>query len=461
MANAYANHSPVLLLAGYLFGGEGALGSGALHEIADQGAAIAGIIGQSTRVRSAGEIGTALDVAFDRLLGFPVKPAAIEIGPDVLLAETDLPVPAAGPRPEPPPVDADAIEQAAAALAGASRPMILAGGGARLASDGLQALAAALGAPVVVTPEGKGAVPGHLPEALPHAAGYSLLDEVDALVVVGSRFNSNTGPIQIDPGAALVRIDADPARLPGARTEGGELVCIQADAAPATIDLAAAVAKVRPADPVRDELHRARVAEARTAVLRGLAGEYPETWAFCQALRDAIPDDGVLVDEMTQVGYMARNAFPVPGPHHYIGPGYQGTLGFGYATALGAKVGRPDRAVVSVSGDGGFLYTATELATAVHHRIAVVAVVFTDDAYGNVKGIQQRVYGREIASSLTNPDFAKLAESFGVRGSRAGDAGELRQQVAAAIERDEPAVIEVPIGPQPDMFAILGGRRRL
>jgi acetolactate synthase-1/2/3 large subunit len=174
-----------------------------------------------------------------------------------------------------------------------------------------------------------------------------------------------------------------------------------------------------------------------------------------------MPEDAVLVDEMTQVAYMARNAFDVPGPHHYIGPGYQGTLGFGYATALGAKVGRPDRAVVSVNGDGGFLYTATELATAAHHAIAVIAVVFTDNAYGNVKGIQQRTYGREIASSLTNPDFAKLAESFGVHGAKAANAAELRTVLAAAIERDEPAVIEVPIGPQPDMFAILGGRRRL
>jgi acetolactate synthase-1/2/3 large subunit len=312
-----------------------------------------------------------------------------------------------------------------------------------------------------MTPEGKGAVPSARPEALPHAAGYSLLDDVDALVVVGSRFNSNTGPIQIDPAAALVRIDADPARLPDRRPEGGELVTIRGDAAQATVELAAAVAKVRPADPERDERHRARVAETHRAVMRGLAEGYPETWALCQALREAMPEDAILVDEMTQVAYMARNAFPVPAPQHAIGPGFQGTLGFGYATALGAKVGRPDLAVVSVNGDGGFLYTATELATAVHHRIPVVAVVFTDDAYGNVKGIQQRTYGREIGSSLTNPDFAKLAESFGVFGARAEGPAELRATVAAAIERDEPAVIEVPIGPQPDMFAILGGRRRL
>jgi acetolactate synthase-1/2/3 large subunit len=164
---------------------------------------------------------------------------------------------------------------------------------------------------------------------------------------------------------------------------------------------------------------------------------------------------------MTQVGYMARNAYPAAEGRTYIGSGYQGTLGFGYATALGAKVGRPDTVVVSISGDGGFLYTAAELATAVHHRIPVVAVVFVDDAYGNVKGIQQRVYGREIASSLTNPDLVRLAESFGVRGERVDGPEELKAAIAVAVERDEPAVIAVPIGPQPDILAVLTGRRRL
>ena len=164
---------------------------------------------------------------------------------------------------------------------------------------------------------------------------------------------------------------------------------------------------------------------------------------------------------MTQVGYMARNGYPAALPRTYIGSGYQGTLGFGYCTALGAKVGRPDVPVVSISGDGGFLYGASEMATAVHHGIAVVAVVFRDDAFGNVRRIQRDVYGREIGSTLTNPDFAALARSFGVHGERVDDAGGLEGALRAAIDRDEPALIEAPQSLQPDIMSVVIGRRRL
>jgi acetolactate synthase-1/2/3 large subunit len=218
---------------------------------------------------------------------------------------------------------------------------------------------------------------------------------------------------------------------------------------------------VRPVDPDRDRSHLGRVAELRSAIDAGLAAEFPDTYSYCAALRGAMADDAILVDEMTQVGYMARNAYPVHRPHSYLGSGYQGTLGFGFPTALGAKVGQPDRPVVSISGDGGFLYNVGELATAVHHGIAVVTVVFTDNAYGNVKGIQDRVYGREIASTLTNPDFVALAASFGIKGWRATDAGQLRTALDAAIALGEPAMIEVPIADQPDIGSVMSGRRRL
>jgi acetolactate synthase-1/2/3 large subunit len=319
----------------------------------------------------------------------------------------------------------------------------------------------ALAAPVVLTSEGKGAVAADLPGTVPPAAVFPLLEEADAVVVVGSRFHLGASPVRRDPPPTLVRIDLDETQLERHAAAGGDEISVLADAGDGAAALAQAVAGLRPADTERDALHRARVDEIRTALLRGLAEHFPDTWSYCRALRAAIPSDGILVDEMTQVGYMARNAYPAAEGRTYIGSGYQGTLGFGFATALGAKVGRPDTVVVSISGDGGFLYTAAELATAVHHHIAVVAVVFVDDAYGNVKGIQQRVYGREIASTLTNPDLVRLAESFGVHGARVEGPEELSTAIAAAVERDHPAVIAVPIGPQPDILAVLTGRRRL
>ena len=304
-------------------------------------------------------------------------------------------------------------------------------------------------------------MPGAAPTTLPLAAGFVLLDDADAVVIVGSRFNAGISTIGVAAGATVVRIDVDERRLDTVRSEGGALVGIHADAAEGADVLAAAVAEVRAADAERDAVHAARIAEVRTAVVKGLAEHYPDTWAYCSAVRSALPPDGILVDEMTQVGYMARNGYPAALPRTYIGSGYQGTLGFGYCTALGAKVGRPDVPVVSISGDGGFLYGASEMATAVHHGIAVVAVVFRDDAFGNVRRIQRDVYGREIGSTLTNPDFAALARSFGVHGERVDDAGGLEGALRTAIDRDEPALIEAPQSLQPDIMSVVIGRRRL
>src|SRR6201999_891650 len=136
---------------------------------------------------------------------------------------------------------------------------------------------------------------------------------------------------------------------------------------------------------------------------------------YLGAIRKALPEDGILVDELTQMGYVARLAWPTYKPRTVLSTGYQGTRGWGYATSLGVKVARPDTPVVSINGDGGFLFTAMEMATAAQNKIGTVAVVFSDGAYGNVKRIQQLAYkGRTIASDLHNPDFVKLGESFGI-----------------------------------------------
>ena len=126
------------------------------------------------------------------------------------------------------------------------------------------------------------------------------------------------------------------------------------------------------------------------------------------------------------------------------------------ATALGAKVARPDAQVVCVSGDGGFMFNVQELATAVHHRIPVVIVVANDNAFGNVKRIQQTQYGgRVLACEFTNPDFVRLAESFGALGLRAHTPEELRAALRTAFAANIPAVIDLPCGPMPDPWPLL------
>jgi acetolactate synthase I/II/III large subunit len=144
-------------------------------------------------------------------------------------------------------------------------------------------------------------------------------------------------------------------------------------------------------------------------------------------------------------------------PRTYLPSSFMGTLGFAYPTALGAKVGRPDRTVVAVVGDGGFLFTATEMATAIHHRIPLVTVVFNDGAFGNVRRNQEERFGnRIIASDLTNPDFVHFAESFGAAAERARNPQELRAALKRGFSRtDVPTLIEVPVGPLPSPWEFI------
>jgi acetolactate synthase-1/2/3 large subunit len=169
--------------------------------------------------------------------------------------------------------------------------------------------------------------------------------------------------------------------------------------------------------------------------------------SLMRAIRAALPDDGVLVPGMTQLGYYSRNFYPVYQPRTYLTPSSYGTLGFAFPVALGAKVGRPDRAVVAVSGDGGFLYNSQELATAVQYGINVVVVVFNDNAYGNVLRAQMEEFdGRVLGTQLHNPDFVRLAEAYGVRGVRAEGATQLEVALREALASDAPTLIEVPVG---------------
>jgi acetolactate synthase-1/2/3 large subunit len=179
--------------------------------------------------------------------------------------------------------------------------------------------------------------------------------------------------------------------------------------------------------------------------------------AYLEAIRQALPEDGIFVDEVTQVGFAARLLFPVYKPRTFLSPGYQDNLGWGYATALGAQDARRDLPVVSINGDGGFLYTANELATAMRHRIPLTAIVFADGAFGNVRRIQEEHYGnRLIASDLANPDFVKYAESFGAAAERARNPEELHAALQRGLaRRDGPTLIEVPVGPMPSPWEFI------
>ena len=182
--------------------------------------------------------------------------------------------------------------------------------------------------------------------------------------------------------------------------------------------------------------------------------------AFLDVIRSELPEDGILVEDITQMVFAARVAYPVYKPRTYISPGFQDPLGWGFATALGAQHARRDVPVLSITGDGGFLFTASEMATALRHRIPLVTVLFNDGAFGNVRRIQEEKYGnRLIASDLANPDFVAFAESFGAKAMRVKTPEQLRAALRRGFaNRDGPTLIEVPVGamPSPWEFILMG-----
>src|SRR5438445_1677316 len=450
LATAYACSSPVLCLAGQIPSKEIGAGRGALHEIKDQLGAVRSVTKWAARASRPEDVPGVVRDAFRQLLTGHVRPVAIEVPMDVLQSPADVALTdrVEGARQA---GDPELIERAAQALGASRRPIIFAGGGVLQSGawEPLKHLAEMPQAPVVLSPEAKGALSDRHELAFSMIAAQDLLPGSDVVLIVGTRFlqpaKSLWGP---RAGQTLVQIDIDPEEI---GRNCPVAIGITADAGWALEALAGELPRHnRRRDSRRDELAAAK----RTAHER-LQALGPQA-AFASAIRAALPEDGILVTEVTQVGYWAGYGFPVYQPRTFITPGYQGTLGYGFATALGAQVGAPGRKVVSINGDGGFMYNVEELATMVRHRLPVVVVVFNDNAFGNVRRIQRETFGgRVIASDLRNPDFVKLAEAFGIDGLRATGPEDLRQGLETALRADRPALIEVPVGEMPSPWPVI------
>jgi acetolactate synthase-1/2/3 large subunit len=324
--------------------------------------------------------------------------------------------------------------------------LIIAGGGviASKASAALQTLVEFLQAPVLTTAEGKGALSDRHPLALGamrlrQDPIVEYLAQTDVVLAVGTRLAFP----QLFNGQTVVQIDVDASEV---GRNYAPTVGLVGDAQRTLEALYTTLAATTPAQSRRQEevtaLKRVR-RESPHANLQPLAG-------FLKAIRNAVPDDGIVVSGMTQVGYYSRPYYPVYQPGTFLTSSYFGNLGYTYPTALGAKVARPEAAVVAISGDGGFLFNAQELATAVAHKINAVVIVFNDNAFGNVMRDQRdRFQGRVYGAELHNPDFMKLADAYDARGARAYNAEELEAKLKEALGSNAPTLIEVPCGPMP------------
>jgi acetolactate synthase-1/2/3 large subunit len=454
LSTAYACNSPVLCVTGQIQSDLIEFGRGLLHEIPNQLGMIRSVTKQAERATTPPEIPGLVQRAFSAVRRGRQRPVEIEIPPDTLFATADVELlPPAG-LPERSAGDPEALEQAAGLLASARRPLIWSGGGVLRSGawDELRRLATSLQAPVVMTANGKGALSDRDPLAQNIVGGIDLLREADVIFAVGTRFvDPATAKWGVGPHQTLIQMDIDPEEIARNSPVHVGIECDAKAGLAALADLVERDGRERPSRAAElEELKRGVAARARAV---GPQAEY------ALAIREALPDDGIFVSEMTQVGYWANFAFPVYEPRTYVTPGYQGTLGYGYPTALGAKVAYPDRPVVSINGDGGFGFCLNELATMALHNIAAIAIVFTDDAFGNVRRIQQEQFGgRTIASDLLNPDFLKLAEAFGVAGRHADTPQKLRTAVEESVRADEPTMIAVPIGQVPNPWTVLGVR---
>jgi acetolactate synthase-1/2/3 large subunit len=447
LLTAYSMNAPVLALIGQIPDADIGRKLGHLHEINDQAGILARLVDHAKLIRSPEIAPKMVADAFRAMATGRPGPAALECGINVWGRRGDampqLPLPV-----EQPAIDADALRDAARRLGAAKNPMIVVGGGAQDASTEVTQLAGMLQAPVLCGfRRGQGVLDSRNPLAVTLPLGRELWGEADVVLAVGTRLFFQHTMWGVDDDLAIIAVNADPAE-PGKHRDPA--VALIGDAAPMLRRLIDAI-PARKRRSRRDEMQ-----ERQAKWAARLAGLVPQK-AILEAIRAELPEDGIFVDEVTQIGFAARLMLPVYRPRTFLSPGYQDNLGWGLATALGAQDARRDVPVLSINGDGGFMYTANELATAVRHRIPLVAVVFSDGSFGNVRRIQEENYGnRLIASDLANPDFVKFGESFGAAAERVRTPEELRGALRRGFaRRDGPTLIDMPVGPMPSPWEFI------
>ena len=446
VGTAFASSSPIMLISGQIESFNLGVNRGALHEIGEQLDVFKHLTKWCARTTESSEIPNLVHQAMEQLTTGRPRPVEIEIPWDILPDQTEIRLFEKEVHPKTRP-DPGAVREAADALAHAERPLIWAGGGAREAdlSHELLELAQALNAPVITTPEGKGSFPEDNPLSLGtiyngHGPGHHAVPQADVILAIGSRMHM-VPPVDWSPQPhqKLIQIDADP-------EEVGRNIPVTtgmaADGRLALQDLLAELGgKTRASQWTPGDIDTIR--DATRAEIQAIA---PLQVEIINTIRQELDDDAIMVAGTTEIGYWSHLAFPALSPRSYLTSSYFATLGYAFPTALGAKIGNPYRQVVATSGDGGFGYASSELATAVQEGINVVTIVFNNESFGASYADQENRYkARFIGTQIHNPDYAKLAESYGALGTKVSGPQELGPALRDALKADRPALIEVPI----------------
>jgi acetolactate synthase I/II/III large subunit len=440
LLTAFSGNEPVLLLTGQVPSPFLDRGRGHLHEMPNQLGTLRTFVKWADRANAGATAQSQVAQAFQQMLSGRRGPAALEMPWEAFNVKSAVADAGVMPLLPAPPVDDDQIARAAKLVVGARRPMIFVGSGAIEAAAAIRELAEMLDAPVVAFRTGRGIVGNDHPLGLTVAEAFGLWEQTDLAIGIGTRMEVpgwrwNYTP----PRQKVIRIDIDPAEMRRNAPDVG----IVADARPAVEAMIAAIAR---SNFSRTAGRREEIIGAAGRIARAIENEVQPQMSYLRVLREVLPRDGIVTDEMCQVGYASWYGFPVYQPRTFISSGYQGNLGSGFPTALGVKAAHPDRPVVAITGDGGFMFASQELATAVQYRLGVVVVVFNNNAFGNVLRDQiQQFAGRDIGSRLTNPDFVRFAESFDVGAERVTTPQEFKRALERALADGGPRLIEVSI----------------
>ncbi len=452
LTNAYARSSPVLLIAGQVPRGMIGKNLGAVHEVLDQQEIVRNLTKWRGRALRPREIPYTVSEAFRQMRSGRPRPVLIELPPEAAVEQEDVQLRSPAPVSNIVP-NSDQLREAARVIAQSRLPLIFAGGGVAR-SDGEEALvklAEATNIPVITSSGGKGTIPDRHPlcygscfsargERQEMNQLFEVMQSSDVVIGVGARFSLGN---PAGEASTLVNINIDDT----------ELTRLQANTLPLHGDAKATMEALLPFLLEAEAGDRSSPVEAVAAARRLIAyydiGLREPQYPVMEAMQRGLPEDAIIVWDVTQFGYYARTHYQVNHPKTYIDSGYSFNLGYAFPTALGAKVAKPEQPVVCMAGDGGFMFNASELSTAVKYGINVVTVVFRNDSYGNVARDLDDFFSGTYETDLHNPDFVKFAESFGVVGLRADDPKDLETLIPQALELNAPVIIDVPFGDMP------------
>ena len=444
LLEAYQSSTPVLLICGEVDTEHLGKDWGALHELENQTGILESVTKWRKCVTNINEIPAAIDEAFRQIYTGCPKPVALSIPYDILDDTAEFDLAPQQSEAEQPGANNEQVGQLAGIMEAAKSPILYAGWGASWSDAGeeLSELSEMLQCPIVTTERGKGVVGDNHPNVLGNlgqgGAILRALSKADAILAVGTRFDELSTfqwKLQIPEECKLIHIDIDESQI-------GKIY-------PPDVGVAADAKTVL--RQVLDEIRSRGVAEraSRTSEFAELKRKPREQrqgtkgLAYMEALADAMPSDAIALPDTTITAAWTGRYLPAYKPRAYLTPSGSTTMGFALPAAIGAKLAAPGRPAIAIMGDGGFMFTAPELATAVQNDVNIIVVIFNDKGYGWIRFMQDMSFGRRIQDDLVNPDFVKFAESFGIQAARVDSPEGLSAALSSAIKADSPAVIEV------------------